>query len=175
MPQYFTRQWWSDSHADLFTHNVITVADLAGWTSAEAAAYAAWEPNNSRPTWPTFDEVTRWIEAINTYPGMGAAPTVNPEVVQLCLDVAVERIAMRTHYQVRPVDATGAVDPGGDPVPIPAGVKLATIMQAARWSRRPMSPDGVLGASEVAGVIRAQAMDPDIESMLAPWLALGLY
>lgn len=139
-------------------------------TALDAGVYFV--PNNDRPTWPTFDEVVRWMEAANTYPGMGAAPTVNPEVVQLCLDVAVERISKRTNYQTRPVDANGVVDPGGDPVEIPAGVKLATIMQAARWARRPMTPDGVLGASEVAGLIRTTAFDPDIELMLVDWQEL---
>ena len=129
-------------------------------------------PNNVRPTWPTLDEVTRWAESISNYPGAGGQSRTNLEVLQLCLDAAVERIAARTHIQVRPVDANGAVDAGGTPVEIPAGVKLGTIMQATRWARRPMSPDGVLGSSEISGVIRAQAIDPDIEAMLVEWLEL---
>lgn len=128
-------------------------------------------PNNERPTWPTLDEVQRWAESINNYPGAGGGRT-NLEVLQLCLDVAVERISKRTNYQVRPVDSAGAVDPDGTPVEIPAGVKLATIMQATRWARRPMSPDGVLGSSEISGVIRTQAIDPDIEAMLTDNLEL---
>jgi hypothetical protein len=129
-------------------------------------------PNNDRPTWPTLDETVRWAESINNYPGAGGGPRLNIENLQLCLDVAVERISKRCNIQVRPVDGTGAVDPDGDPVLVPAGVKLATIMQAARWARRAMTPDGVLGASEIAGVIRTTAFDPDIESMLADWLHL---
>ena len=129
-------------------------------------------PNNDRPTWPTLDEVTRWAESINNYPGAGATPRLNVENLQICLDVATERISKRCHIQIRPVDGTGAVDPGGTPVEIPAGVKLATIMQAARWARRAWTPDGVLGASDIAGVIRATAFDPDIESMLTDWLEL---
>lgn len=129
-------------------------------------------PNNVRPTWPTLDEVTRWAESISNYPAAGGGPRLNVEILQLCLDVAVERISKRTNYQVRPVDGTGVVDPDSDPVEIPAGVKLATIMQATRWARRPMSPDGVLGSSEISGVIRAQAIDPDIEAMLTDNLEL---
>ncbi len=130
-------------------------------------------PNNDRPTWPTLDEVTRWVESVNNYPGAGAAPRVNVENLQLALDAAIERISKRCNIQVRPVDSAGAVDPDGDPVEIPAGVKLATIMQAGRWARRAMTPDGVLGESEISGVIRTTALDPDVESMLADWLHLA--
>jgi hypothetical protein len=129
-------------------------------------------PNNVRPTWPTLDEVQRWAESISNYPGAGGQSRTNLEVLQLCLDVAVEKISKRTNFQVRPIDVNGDPDPGGTPVAIPAGVKLGTIMQATRWARRPMSPDGVLGSSEISGVIRAQAIDPDIEAMLVDWLEL---
>lgn len=174
MPDYFTRQWWSDSHADFFTRNILTLGD-PGWSSAEAEAYATFTPNNERPTWPTLDEVTRWAESVNNYPGAGAAPRVKMENLQLGLSAAVELVSMKTHLQVRPVDSAGAVDPDGDPVEIPATVKLATIMQAVRWAGRAMSPHGVIGDSEVSGAIRAQAMDPDIERMLFAWSYVGLY
>lgn len=130
-------------------------------------------PNGERSTWPTLDECVRWAQSVNNYPGSGGAVTVNAENLQLCLDAAIERISGRTEIQVRPVDANGAVDPGGTAVEIPATVKLATIMQAVRWARRAMTPDGVLGASEIAGLIRASSFDPDVEAMLArhvlPW------
>lgn len=174
MPEFWTRAAWTDSHSDYFTRNILTIGD-PGWTSAEAAAYASWEPNNERPTWPTLDECVRWAQSVNNYPGTTGATSINVENMQLCLNAAVERIASRTHYQVRPADATGAVDPDGTPVEIPATVKMATIMQAVRWSRRAFTPDGVLGASEISGLVRTSSLDPDVESMLAPWLALGLY
>lgn len=131
------------------------------------------EPNNERPTWPTLDECVRWAQSVNNYSGTSGAATVNVENMQLCLAAAIERISFRTELQVRPVDGTGAVDPGGTPVEIPAGVKLATIMQATKWARRAFTPDGVLGASELAGLIRTSAFDPDVEAMLTasvlPW------
>lgn len=173
MPEFWTSRAWTDSHADYFTRNIWTFNP--GASLAEAEAYASWEPNNQRPTWPTLDEVTRWAQSINSYPGTGAGTTVNVENLQLCLDAAIEEIASRTHIQVRPVDTTGAVDEDGTAVEVPARVKLATIMQAVRWGRRPMTPDGIAGASEVTGFIRTSALDPDIEKMLGGLIALGLY
>lgn len=127
------------------------------------------EPNNQRPTWPTLDEVTRWAQSVNNYPGAGGGSTINVEVLQIALDASIERISARTHFQVRPVDSTGAVDPDGDPVLIPSGVKTATIMQAAKWARRVFTQDGIVGASDVTGFIRALAFDPDVEIMLEFW------
>jgi hypothetical protein len=167
----WTSRAWTDSHADGFTHNIITLGDGIGGESAEARAYNEFAPNNVRPTWPTTDEVLRWA-AQNSYPGSGA--TIPVEDYQLCLDAAVESHAGRCHLHVRPVDANGAVDPVGAPVVIPAGVKLATIMRAVRWARRKNTPDGIAGSSEITGLIRTSSMDPDIEAMLAPHLALGL-
>lgn len=168
---YWTTRAWTDSNRDGFERNLIYVG--SPWSSAEAAAYAEWEPNNSRPGWPTIDEVTRWAQSINNYPGVTQPPTLNVENLQLALDAAIERVATRTHFQVRPVDANGDVDPGGTAVEIPATVKLATIMLAVRLARRAMTPDGLAGSADL--LIRTSSIDPDIESMLAPWLALGLY
>lgn len=173
MPEFWTSRAWTDSHSDFFIRNIWAFSP--GWESAEAAATASFTPNNVRPTWPTLDEVTRWAESINNYPGAGAGSRVNLENLQLALDAAVELVSMLIHEQVRPVDSAGEVDPGGTPVEIPATAKLATIMQATRWARRAMSPDGVLGTSDISGVIRAQAMDPDIERMLFAWSYVGLY
>lgn len=176
MPEYWTSRAWSDSHSDYFTRNILTFGDLGpGWSSAEAEAYAAWSPNNIRPTWPTLDEATRWAESINNYPGVGATPRLNVENLQLCLDAAIEYHAARCHIHVRPVDATGAVDPDGDPVEIPAAVKLATIKRAVRWARRAMTPDGIAGGGDITGLIRTSSLDPDIEAELAPWIMPGLY
>lgn len=173
MPEFWTSRAWTDSHADYFTRNIWTFD--TGASSAEAAAYAELgDPNSQRPTWPELGEVLRW-QAINSYPPTGGASTANVENLQLCLDASIERMAARCHLHVRPVDAAGAVDVGGDPVLIPAGVKLATIMQAVRWARRAMTPDGIAGADEVAGLIRTSSIDPDIEAMIAPYVAVGLY
>jgi len=139
-----------------------------------STASAYFIPNNDRPTWPTLDEVTRWAESINNYPGLSAVPRLNIENLQLALDAAVERISKHTHVQVRPVDVNGDVDPDGAPVKISARMKLATTMQTISWYRRSFTPDGVLGASDLAGIIRVQGLDPGIELMLKddaelPW------
>lgn len=131
-------------------------------------------PNNVRPTWPTLDEVLRWANQNSAANGpVGQVAEANAERFQLALDAAVERISKRCHLQVRPVDAGGAVDEGGDPVEIPAGVKLATIKQSVRWARRAMTPDGIAGSSEITGLIRTTALDPDIEAELELWLELA--
>lgn len=123
-------------------------------------------PNNDRPTWPTLDEVTRWAESVNSYPTQGGTPRTNMENMQLCLDAAVERISKHTNVQVRPVDSAGAVDPDGEPVPISARMKLATIMQTVAWYGRAFTPNGVLGSSELGAVIRVQGFDPGVERIL---------
>lgn len=127
-------------------------------------------PNNQRPTWPTLDEAIRWDKSANSYPGASTG-SVNVENLQLCLDVAVERISKRTNIQVHPVDVAGVVD-YGTLEQVPAGVKLATIMQSVRWARRAMTPDGIAGSSEITGLIRTTAFDPDVEAMLELTLEL---
>lgn len=136
-------------------------------TALDAGVY--FTPNNIRPTWPSIDEATRWA-SVNGYPGAGAA--TNVENLQLCLDAAIERMSKRTNIQVRPVDSAGAVDPLGDPIEIPAGVKLATIMLAVRVADRARTPNGIAGASEIGGLIRTTSFDPDIEALLTDWQEL---
>lgn len=130
-------------------------------------------PNNVRPTWPTVDEVLRW-DTQNQYPGItGQLPTAPVEVVQLALDAAIETASMRCHLQVRPVDANGAVDPDGDPVEIPANVKLWVIMEAIRRARRRFTPDGVAGQGELGALMRVSGYDAHAEALLAQWTELA--
>lgn len=165
----YTWPAWTDSNRDYFERNLL----FTDWLGAEANAAAEFVPNNLRPTWPTLDEVTRWAQSVNDYPGMSGT-AVNVENLQLCLDAAIERIATRTHFQVHPLDVGGGVDYGtlGE---VPADVKLATIMTAARWADRARTITGIAGSSEITGLIRTSSFDPDVESLLAPWLSLGLY
>jgi hypothetical protein len=167
----WTSRAWSDSHADSFTHNLITLGDGIGGESAEARDYLAFTPNNARPTWPTLDEVLRW-GAQNSYPGTPSPLPV--EIYQLCLDASVENLAGRCHLLVRPVDANDAVDPLGDPVEIPAAIKLGTTMQAVHWARRQNTPDGIAGTSEITGLLRVASLDPDVERLVFPHLVFGL-
>jgi hypothetical protein len=50
----------------------------------------------------------------------------------------------------------------------------ATLLQAARWYKRRQAVEGVIGASELGGVIRYSALDSDVEGMLANDLIYGL-
>lgn len=126
-------------------------------------------PNNVRPTWPTLDEAMRWAK-VNSYPG--AASATNVENLQICLDATIERLSKRCHIQVRPVDSAGDVDPDGDPVEVPADVKLAAIMHAVRFANRALTPNGIAGTSEITGLIRTTSYDPDVEALLEPWREL---
>lgn len=164
-----TSRAWSDAHADLFTRNVYTWVGQAD--SEEARAYNEWASNAEQVTWPELAEVQRW-DAQNAYPGSSAATPV--EVLQLCLDAAISRLAERCGLYVRPVDANGDVDPLGDAVPIPAEVKLATIVLAVRWARRRQTPDGLAGSAEITGLIRTSSIDPDVEALISNHRRLGL-
>lgn len=173
MVVYYTSRAWDNQ--DYFERNIVTLGGLGFTDDAEAKAYNEFVPNNARPTWPDITEVSRWAESINSYPALfGDAPSVNLDILATCLAAAIEKISDRTHIQVRPVDANGDVDELADPVKIPVVVKLATIMQAVRWARRPMTPDGIAGSSELGGIIRTSALDPDVEAMIGGELSLGL-
>ena len=169
---FATRAWFTDAHSDFFVRNVLAFCPGLGDDDAVRAANL-FEPNTQRVTWPTLDEVTRWDQASMAPTGVGhAGPRL--EALELCLAAAIDRIAERIGVDPRPVDADGAVDPDGDPVEIRATVKLAVVMQTVRWAARVDTPTGVAGASELAGVIRVTALDPDIETMLGNQLRVGL-
>lgn len=55
---------------------------------------------------------------------------------------------------------------------VPARVKQATLIQAARWGRRKDSLDGVLGGSEF-GVVRVGRVDADVEQLLGHFVIAG--
>lgn len=168
MPLFVTSRAWSDSHADLFTRNILTYVGEVD--SEEARAANEWASNAEQPTWPDLAEVMRWASQ-NAYPGAASAPA---EVLQLCRDAAVSRLAERCGLYVRPVDANGDVDPSADPVPIPPEVKLAAVMLAARLAERQRTPGGLAGSAEISGLIRTSSIDPDIEALIANHRRLGL-
>ena len=69
--------------------------------------------------------------------------------------------------------ATEAIDlamgtTGAQLAPVPAMVKLATEIQAARWYKRPDAPFGVVGSAEFGNFARLQQqLDPDVEVLLS--------
>lgn len=52
--------------------------------------------------------------------------------------------------------------------PIPKTVRLAILIQANRWVKRPASPEGVAGLGPDGGAIRLARLDPDVMELLAP-------
>lgn len=164
--------WTTRAHSDFFARNILTLYGYGG-DSAEARAYNEFVSNAAPVTWPTLDELQVWVQS-TTYQGAAGGDTTHVELLQLALDVAVSRIAQRTGNYVRPVDANGDVDPTGAPVEILPELKLAAIMQAFKWYERRSSPNGVLGATEFGGVIRAKSLDPDVEAMIGNELQFGL-
>lgn len=52
---------------------------------------------------------------------------------------------------------------------VPASVKKATLIQAARLYKRRDSADGVLGGSDFGPVRVGTRIDPDVEALLAPF------
>lgn len=57
---------------------------------------------------------------------------------------------------------------------VPPEVFYASMLQAARWLSRRRAVEGVIGASELGGVIRYSALDADVEHMIANHLVWGL-
>lgn len=176
MATFYTSRAWAQvtgAHADFFTRNI--VATIGGLGDDETAREAnEFDTHAQAQTWPTVDEVARWAQQNTTASGSGTIAGPPLERYQLALDAAIQRIGDRCHLLARPVDINGDVDPDGDPVPVPATVKLATIMLAVRIARRAQTPDGIAGSSEIGGLIRTSSMDPDIEALLAPHVHLGL-
>jgi len=56
---------------------------------------------------------------------------------------------------------------------VPDEVAQATLIQAARLFKRKDSPEGVLGSADW-GAIRLSRVDPDVESLLAPYRLLAV-
>lgn len=53
---------------------------------------------------------------------------------------------------------------------VPAPVKKATMIQAARLFKRRHSPEGILGGSEQFGAVRVGSrLDPDVQALLDPY------
>jgi hypothetical protein len=173
VPTWTSRAWY-DQHQDYPTRNLLYVPGTAEGDGAEARAYNQFTPNNERPTWPTLDEVMRWDKQ-NLYPGVtGSMPTSDPEMVQFCLDAAIERASGRCHLHVQPVDGAGAGARGGAPVRIPAGVKLWTVMETVRLARRRQTPDGMAGSAELGNLMRVSGYDAHAEAQIEQHLVLGL-
>jgi hypothetical protein len=66
------------------------------------------------------------------------------------------------------------VDQPDRPGLVPPEVFQATLLQSARWYKRRQAVEGVIGASELGGVIRYSSLDADTEHMISQWAVVGL-
>jgi hypothetical protein len=110
-----------------------------------------------------------------TITGTGVPPGTTLELVAAPDSAYLSQVALYTTDDVGTVVCVGAgvADPD-TPALIPPHVFYPTLLQAARWFKRRQAVEGVIGASELGGVIRTSSLDPDIESMLANDLLYGL-
>lgn len=158
----------TDSHLDYFTRNILTarpgyrssVADLdvdvdqvLGWGSAQ------------RVRWPTADDVRNWSRT-DGHTAITRTDSTAVDALEWAVAAAVDLVAGRTGFGVRPVDADGVFDPDAEAVLVPPRVHLAAVMMAARLYRRKDSAEGIYGTSEVAGGIAIKGLDPDVERLL---------
>lgn len=162
--------WSTDSHLDWFGRNIIA---SHGGTTAEAdnAARMANEftSNAVQVHWPTFDELMVWAEA-NSFNG----ETVNARAMMIGLRAAISRIAERCQLPVHNINEDGSTNTNPPGPTVPPEIHLAVLIQAYRWTRRRNTPEGVVGANEFAGVVRASRLDPDVEALIANHVFYGL-
>ena len=162
--------WSTDSHLDSFARNIIAGH---GGSAAEAGQAARtineFTSNAVQVHWPTFDELAVWAEA-NSYSG----ETVNARVLMTALRAAISRLSERCQLPVHTVDSDGNVNTSPPGPTVPPEVHLAVLLQAYRWARRQQTPEGVVGANEFTGAIRASRLDPDVEAMIANHVVYGL-
>ena len=105
-------------------------------------------------TWPTLDDVKNYLR-------LGSAVTADDSLVTAQLNAAIGWVSMRVLPQYVP-------ESGGL---LPYPLYTATLMEAGRLYRRRDSVDGTVGWGDM-GVVRVGPKDPDIETMLAPYLAV---
>jgi hypothetical protein len=125
-----------------------------------AADYSAEFGQGGSPTgdtaWPTVDDVKNYLR-------LGTGVTPDDSLVADQLNAAIGWVSVR-------VDAKFLPDSGGL---LPYPVFTATVMEAGRLYRRRDSVDGTVGWGDM-GVVRVGPKDPDIETMLASFLAIVL-
>lgn len=159
--------WTTNAHADFFSRNILSF--LVPPTTA-SEGYETFRANGETVNWPDHGEVARWMP--------GDPSSVEDQNLILAVAAANNKISERTGFNVRPLDANGDPLNPGDPgylaVEIPPEIKLAAMLQAARWYRRHMTPEGVLGANDFDGVVRVSRIDPDIADLIAGYRQLGL-
>jgi len=100
----------------------------------------------------TIDDVADWL-------GINQRSQPVNELLQRCLDAVVAHIGKRLGEWV--------------PVPWPAHVEEAVLIQTARLYKRRNSPEGVAGFGDL-GVVRISTLDPEVETLLSLDLAFHI-
>lgn len=96
-------------------------------------------------TWPDIGDAIEYI---------GEVTDEQKPVLQECFDAALEKV--QYHVDM----AVFKEDENYDDI-VPETIRLAVKMQASRWFRRRLSPEGVAGFGEF-GAVRVTRLDPDI-------------
>lgn len=156
--------WTTDSHLDYFARNILAGVDVDASTAVQV-----FRSNAPGVPWPDGDKLLEWAESEGYGP-----ETINTSALTIALAAATSRIAERCELLVRPVNDTGQVDESLTPVLVPPEIHLAVLIQAHRWMRRTDTPEGMFGASEFTGVVRASRLDPDVEALIANYVVYGL-
>lgn len=166
---------FADQHVDYFTRNILVSYPGSNDLNGDAARAAnEYRSNMDHQPWPTYEDVAQWGTS-NGYPAqVGEDGTTNTAAMEWALKAATSRISEATHLDYYVVDADGAVTADKEIAKIPFEVWLATVMQAFRWYRRRITPDGSLGASAFGGVVRVGRFDPDVEEMLRNYRFVGI-
>src|SRR5215471_15523901 len=108
--------------------------------------------------WPTVDDVKAYLR-------LGTGTTPDDGLVADQLAAAIAWVSSRTSPKWNNPNDPGWTGSYPDPL------FTACIMEAGRLYRRRDSVDGTVGWGDM-GVVRVGPKDPDIETMLAPYLAV---
>jgi hypothetical protein len=107
--------------------------------------------------WPTHADVLSIVRL--------QEPTVDDAIVESARLAAIDYCIGRIDQAISgPLDGTA---------PIPDGIYEAALFAAARFYRRRDSLDGTIGWGE-AGIVRVGYKDPDVDALLARYLAVVL-
>ena len=96
-------------------------------------------------TWPDIGEARQYI---------GEVTDDQMPVLEECFEAATEKVQYHIDDEL--------IEEDDEYVEIvPHAIRLAILMQTARWFRRRLSPEGVAGFGEF-GAVRVSQLDPDI-------------
>ena|SRR5215472_3667360 len=114
--------------------------------------------------WPTVDDVKGMLR-------LGEDPNDDAYVGQ-CLAAAIQWTVNRVDPQYVPGSPTYPISPPPSPA-LPDPLYQVAQAMAARLVRRRDSVDGTVGWGDM-GVVRVGPKDPDIETLISPYLSIVL-